>query len=522
MNVNLSDVSASSKTPLSESSAKALTEDSENKGFLETLVGVFTDSQKGKAGETKPTAEVSEKEASSSMQNSQVEEESQEMVTVGSESGHPSTDTVLALESELAESKNMVQSETVVSQDVTRSMDQGQQLLGRIEQANQTLVEQHQQTDSGKVLPPGSSEWQAQNLHGLQAVPSTGKPGAPAEGTSTLQVDDAVEVAADAVQKVSIDQLEVIDTKLAQGQALTSKELEIIEGLKTGAMVVDLPKQALAQLVALPDEVKVVLTEQNKPQHPLSRQAAADAAPPQSQHVTSQELKPSTSPVTAADKTVLPSMPEALAAASTDMNHKPMSGALVADMLEATKDKQDKAASQHGLAGQLQAVVSQQGVTTPQQTRVDAAQQAQLPLQLTKELANEQVAEKVQMMMSKNLKNLDIRLDPPELGRMQIRMTMNSDLANVHFTVTNPQARDIIEQTLPRLREMLAQQGMQLADSSVEQQNSGQQQSGYAAEQNRQSTFPRGASERSSDGFDADVELDLNVASARDGISFYA
>ncbi|MCE9833025.1 flagellar hook-length control protein FliK, partial [Vibrio diabolicus] len=81
--------------------------------------------------------------------------------------------------------------------------------------------------------------------------------------------------------------------------------------------------------------------------------------------------------------------------------------------------------------------------------------------------ANEQVAEKVQMMMSKNLKNLDIRLDPPELGRMQIRMTMNNDVANVHFTVNNTQARDIIEQTLPRLREMLAQQGMQLADSSV-------------------------------------------------------
>ncbi|MEF1298806.1 flagellar hook-length control protein FliK, partial [Vibrio parahaemolyticus] len=162
-------------------------------------------------------------------------------------------------------------------------------------------------------------------------------------------------------------------------------------------------------------------------------------------------------------------------------------------------------------------------VTAQQQTRAEAAQQAQLPLQLTKELANEQVAEKVQMMMSKNLKNLDIRLDPPELGRMQIRMTMNNDLANVHFTVTNPQARDIIEQTLPRLREMLAQQGMQLADSSVQQQSSGQQQSGYAAaEQNGQGASERGFSGQSDENFDADVNLDLNVVSKRDGISFYA
>jgi len=124
--------------------------------------------------------------------------------------------------------------------------------------------------------------------------------------------------------------------------------------------------------------------------------------------------------------------------------------------------------------------------------------------------------------MSKNLKNLDIRLDPPELGRMQIRMTMNNDLANVHFTVSNPQARDLIEQTLPRLREMLAQQGMQLADSSVQQQSSGQQQGYTASEQSGKGGSDRGFSGQSDENFDADVNLDLNVTSKRDGISFYA
>ncbi len=167
--------------------------------------------------------------------------------------------------------------------------------------------------------------------------------------------------------------------------------------------------------------------------------------------------------------------PAAQAASSAELSKKVMNAGLAAGALKGATNKQDKPDPQHGLAGQIQAAAGQQGVTAQQQARVDAAQQAQLPLQLTKELANDQVAEKVQMMMSKNLKNLDIRLDPPELGRMQIRMTMNNDLANVHFTVANPQARDLIEQTLPRLREMLAQQGMQLADSSVQQQSSGQQ-----------------------------------------------
>ncbi|MGR5542894.1 flagellar hook-length control protein FliK, partial [Vibrio campbellii] len=71
---------------------------------------------------------------------------------------------------------------------------------------------------------------------------------------------------------------------------------------------------------------------------------------------------------------------------------------------------------------------------------------------------------------------------PPELGRMQIRMNMNGDNATVHFTVANSQARDVIEQAMPRLREMLAQQGLQLGDTSVQQQSAGQQQGQFAGQ----------------------------------------
>ncbi|MDF4854679.1 flagellar hook-length control protein FliK, partial [Vibrio parahaemolyticus] len=338
-----------------------------------------------------------------------------------------------------------------------------------------------------------------------------------------------------------IDELEVIDTKLAQGKPLSEQEIDVIEGLRSGDVVADIPEQELAQLVALPTDVKAILAEQNTTQHNnvrngSERTAAAVAMGQQAQYVNAQEMKhvAAQAPMAQhADKLASAPMPDALVAnnfnpavqmaANGEVSHKAINAALSAGALKATASQQDKPESQYGLAGQLQAAAGQQGVTAQQQTRAEAAQQAQLPLQLTKELANEQVAEKVQMMMSKNLKNLDIRLDPPELGRMQIRMTMNNDLANVHFTVTNPQARDIIEQTLPRLREMLAQQGMQLADSSVQQQSSGQQQSGYAAaEQNGQGTSGRGFSGQSDENFDADVNLDLNVVSKRDGISFYA
>ncbi|MGF1754376.1 flagellar hook-length control protein FliK [Vibrio makurazakiensis] len=198
-------------------------------------------------------------------------------------------------------------------------------------------------------------------------------------------------------------------------------------------------------------------------------------------------------------------------------------GVAGAALLAGTQSKKEDS-KESTLAQQIASASGQQGMPNTAPTRAEIQAQQQAPLQLTKELANEQVAEKVQMMMSKNLKNLDIRLDPPELGRMQIRMSTNNDVTNVHFTVSSPQAREVIEQTLPRLREMLAQQGIQLADSSVQQQASGQQRDGYAngTGNGGQSGNNSANDVQGDENLDADVNLELNVESKRDGISYYA
>lgn len=175
-----------------------------------------------------------------------------------------------------------------------------------------------------------------------------------------------------------------------------------------------------------------------------------------------------------------------------------------------------------GLSQQLSGLAAQQGLQQTQiKTGIQQAVQSS-PLQLSREVAGEKLSDQVQMMLSKNLKNIDIRLDPPELGRMQIRMTMNGDAASVQFTVANQQARDIVEQAMPRLREMLAQQGLQLSDSSVHQQSSGQQQGQYAS---NESNNPNGTNGLLGDGganVDESINLDVNIKSKDDGISFYA
>lgn len=248
----------------------------------------------------------------------------------------------------------------------------------------------------------------------------------------------------------------------------------------------------------------------------VAQQAAAQQA-----NVTTQQPQAALDPALTAQGVALNAAPAATKAGSTDMLLKAGAGAATLSGLGKTGAKEDS--KDTTFAQQIASAAGVQGAanagSAPTRAEIQAAQQA--PLQLTKELANEQVAEKVQMMMSKNLKNLDIRLDPPELGQMKIRMTMNNDVANVHFTVNSQQARDVIEQTLPRLREMLAQQGMQLADSSVQQQSSGQGQDRYNSGE-QQSGSNRTNDTQGDENLDSGSNLELNVASKRDGISYYA
>ncbi|WP_394128877.1 flagellar hook-length control protein FliK [Shewanella maritima] len=79
-------------------------------------------------------------------------------------------------------------------------------------------------------------------------------------------------------------------------------------------------------------------------------------------------------------------------------------------------------------------------------------------------------------MVSKGIGQAEIRLDPPELGSMMVKIQVQGDQTQVQFQVAQSQTRDVLEQALPRLREMLEQQGLALADSHVSQQGqSGQQ-----------------------------------------------
>ncbi|WP_438405678.1 flagellar hook-length control protein FliK, partial [Aeromonas hydrophila] len=64
--------------------------------------------------------------------------------------------------------------------------------------------------------------------------------------------------------------------------------------------------------------------------------------------------------------------------------------------------------------------------------------------------------DKVELQVNQQVKQAHIRLDPPELGRLELTVKLDGDRLNVQLNVTNPAVRDAMIQAMERLRMSLA------------------------------------------------------------------
>ena len=60
-----------------------------------------------------------------------------------------------------------------------------------------------------------------------------------------------------------------------------------------------------------------------------------------------------------------------------------------------------------------------------------------------------------------------LQLHPAELGRMTVSLITEGDEARVSFVVDNPQAKQAVEVSLPRLRDLMDEAGLSLTDADV-------------------------------------------------------
>src|SRR5690606_23999613 len=86
------------------------------------------------------------------------------------------------------------------------------------------------------------------------------------------------------------------------------------------------------------------------------------------------------------------------------------------------------------------------------------------------------VTDKVMWFSASKIASAEIHLNPPDLGPLQVRISTQQDQTTVTFSSQHAAVREVLDQNLPRLREMLGNQGLQLADAGVGNQDGARQQ----------------------------------------------
>ncbi|ELR67087.1 Flagellar hook-length control protein FliK [Photobacterium marinum] len=79
----------------------------------------------------------------------------------------------------------------------------------------------------------------------------------------------------------------------------------------------------------------------------------------------------------------------------------------------------------------------------------------------------DQLRSRMQLSKTDQIQHAHVRLDPPELGRLEINLRLEGDKVSVHFTAAHPQLREALAANADRLRFDFDGSQMQLADVSV-------------------------------------------------------
>jgi len=144
------------------------------------------------------------------------------------------------------------------------------------------------------------------------------------------------------------------------------------------------------------------------------------------------------------------------------------------------------------------------GETAPKQSAF-----IEQPLDLNQSNKQQQATEMathVRVLKNQGGGEAKINLHPAELGRMSISVSTDATDTKVSFVVETSQARQAVEAAMPRLKELLEQSGLSLADSDVTEQHK------QSADEKRTDRTSASPSLQSPDAEMGESELTLSVA----------
>jgi flagellar hook-length control protein FliK len=98
---------------------------------------------------------------------------------------------------------------------------------------------------------------------------------------------------------------------------------------------------------------------------------------------------------------------------------------------------------------------------------VTPAAQLQLDTPLGMAAWSTELGQRVVWMVGEKQHVAELRINPPDLGPLDIKLTVDDHQTTAVFTSPHASVRDALESALPRLREVLAESGIMLGNASV-------------------------------------------------------
>ena len=119
----------------------------------------------------------------------------------------------------------------------------------------------------------------------------------------------------------------------------------------------------------------------------------------------------------------------------------------------------------------------------------------------------EEVGSRVKWMVSSQVQSAELKMNPANLGPVEVKISVQNDQTTIHFSAQNGAVREALDAAMPRLREMLGDNGVNLADVDVSDQSFAQQQKAF--EQGSDATGDEyAAGDDSDDGADVEAALE--------------
>lgn len=176
------------------------------------------------------------------------------------------------------------------------------------------------------------------------------------------------------------------------------------------------------------------------------------------------------------------------AVATTDNTQdKTFSAALEASGKDAMNTALLAGAKQASAQAALPDAIALNSLTQSAAPPVVASQNGPVQVAVNTPMANDawgdEFNQKVTWLATQHEQTAELHLNPPHLGPLDIKLNISGDQATALFTSPHAAVREAVEQALPKLREMLADNGIMLGNATVNDQAPKEQQAGQPDKQ---------------------------------------